>query len=360
MRLFSKIAYHSTKQKGLKKFEDFTSEDKAFTGEGAQIHGWGLYLQEDKEINIERYKNSFDEERKVTVTLIDKKTGDVNSYTNTNQMIGTYATPHFGKTGDFEKFLQFCYHNENVKEARKYAKDTFEHYNFISQVDIKWKTLAEKFKYFLDMLDKYDYKVEEGTQGASQYEVEIPDDFVFLEEDTPIDEQNILMLPSLLDKYKLLSSKISHEIVKHFQNKYPQVNPEIFEDMSINYYDDDYTTVDEVERYLSTQYGYQDWGYRNLVEPKDGKLATFEDFQRADSYISYVIADFLANISIKRYVADGRELYEALYRKLGSNREVSEVLYNYGIDGISYEGGLDGQCYVIFNCKELKITREEE
>lgn len=457
MRLFSKIAYHSTTQKGLKKFEDFTSEDKAFTGEGAQVHGWGLYLQEDKEINIERYKNTLSEGFRPTVIITDKsgneyiykavdfkrsRSSDFNFTLNgkliepksyLDKILNSICYPYGGYKNELinniqsnldwiEKQLKQLeidkqyytnknemtktfiydsrYHNEGFydKEGHYHDKvDEDEFYeqrnNFIDELsnnpsldeidyfynlykdlidhvikiksdycDERFNHLQKQLKFYkkqLDFLNTHEFEVKWEIKKSSQYEVEIPDDFVFLEEDTPIDEQNILMLPSLLDKYKLLTSKTSHEIVKHFQDKYPQVNPEIFEDMSINYCDDNYTTVDEVNRYLSTQYGYQDWGYRNLVEPKDGKLATFEDFQRADEYIQHVIADFLANISIKRYVTDGRDLYQVLYNKLGSYREVSEILYNYGIDGIKYEGGLDGQCYVIFSCKELKILNEE-
>ena len=52
-------AYHSTKQKGLKKFESRTTTATIDTGEGAHVHGWGLYLQADEMQNREMYLKGF-------------------------------------------------------------------------------------------------------------------------------------------------------------------------------------------------------------------------------------------------------------------------------------------------------------
>ena len=52
-------AYHSTRQKGLKKFESRTTTATIDTGEGAHVHGWGLYLQADEMENREMYLDMF-------------------------------------------------------------------------------------------------------------------------------------------------------------------------------------------------------------------------------------------------------------------------------------------------------------
>ena len=52
-------AYHSTRQKGLKKFENRTTTAKIDTGEGAHVHGWGLYLQSDEKENRRLYYDTF-------------------------------------------------------------------------------------------------------------------------------------------------------------------------------------------------------------------------------------------------------------------------------------------------------------
>jgi hypothetical protein len=58
-KIFSIKAYHSTKQKGLKKFESRTTTATIDTGEGAHVHGWGLYLQADEMANRESYLEPF-------------------------------------------------------------------------------------------------------------------------------------------------------------------------------------------------------------------------------------------------------------------------------------------------------------
>lgn len=64
----------------------------------------------------------------------------------------------------------------------------------------------------------------------------------------------------------------------------------------------------------------------------------------------------------------GKEIYDALWRGLdirnlndwgpddfNSRRAASELLNKYGIEGITYDGRLDGRCYVIFNDKAISI-----
>ena len=58
-QLYSVKAYHSTRQKGLKKFESRTTAATIDTGEGAHVHGWGLYLQADEMENREMYLDMF-------------------------------------------------------------------------------------------------------------------------------------------------------------------------------------------------------------------------------------------------------------------------------------------------------------
>ena len=52
----------------------------------------------------------------------------------------------------------------------------------------------------------------------------------------------------------------------------------------------------------------------------------------------------------------GRDIYDALIAKLGSKEKASKFLEDLGIVGVHYYGMEDGECYVIFNEKDLKIT----
>jgi hypothetical protein len=56
----------------------------------------------------------------------------------------------------------------------------------------------------------------------------------------------------------------------------------------------------------------------------------------------------------------GKGLYEALSKELGSDELSSKFLNSIGIVGIHYNGRLDGECYVIFNEKDLQIKNKEK
>lgn len=51
----------------------------------------------------------------------------------------------------------------------------------------------------------------------------------------------------------------------------------------------------------------------------------------------------------------GRELYCFLDECMGSDKNASILLNDYGIEGISYVGGIDGRCFVVFNDTAINI-----
>jgi len=56
----------------------------------------------------------------------------------------------------------------------------------------------------------------------------------------------------------------------------------------------------------------------------------------------------------------GKEFYGGLTYWLGSDKAASQFLNKAGFAGIHYFGGQDGECYVIFNEKDMKITSHEQ
>ncbi|MDD6553469.1 MAG: DNA methyltransferase [Prevotellaceae bacterium] len=57
-----------------------------------------------------------------------------------------------------------------------------------------------------------------------------------------------------------------------------------------------------------------------------------------------------------KHVSNGRNLYGTTAAYLGSKQAASEFLNSLGYKGIHYNGAFDGDCYVMFNDKDLKIT----
>lgn len=55
---------------------------------------------------------------------------------------------------------------------------------------------------------------------------------------------------------------------------------------------------------------------------------------------------------------DGRDIYNSLRISLGSKKAASQTLEKYGIKGIAYNGARDGNCFVIFNPKDIKVIQK--
>ena len=73
--------------------------------------------------------------------------------------------------------------------------------------------------------------------------------------------------------------------------------------------------------------------------------------------------DFLEVAAISSALSDKREgarLYKALSEVLGSPKDASEFLSRAGFTGIKYTGNVDGDCFVIFNESDAKITGHVE
>ena len=54
----------------------------------------------------------------------------------------------------------------------------------------------------------------------------------------------------------------------------------------------------------------------------------------------------------------GYSFYQNIVKNLGTDEQASLWLSENGIDGMTYEGGRDHGCYVIYNCDKLKIVGE--
>lgn len=54
----------------------------------------------------------------------------------------------------------------------------------------------------------------------------------------------------------------------------------------------------------------------------------------------------------------GRDIYDIFSTESGSAKAASEMLSKYGIKGITYEGGRDGRCFVIFDDKDIKVIQK--
>ena len=71
-------------------------------------------------------------------------------------------------------------------------------------------------------------------------------------------------------------------------------------------------------------------------------------------YTNNTKEEYADNLAYK----EGRTIYQALSKMVGSDRKASELLNEYGIKGITYDGNQDGRCYVIFDDKAIKVLNK--
>lgn len=113
----------------------------------------------------------------------------------------------------------------------------------------------------------------------------------------------------------------------------------------------------EVEQRAKGQLYKVDIPESNVLLDEDKEL--IEQPKEVQRIIEKMYSDFAksGNLDIAHsFVQDtGGNLYKALSKTLGSDREASLLLNKYGIKGITYNGRSDGRCYVVFDDKAIKV-----
>lgn len=299
MKLFSKIAYHSTSQDNLTKFSKTTGKNKAYSGEGAMVHGWGLYLQADKELNIERYKSMYPS---IDITLVIGDTKFYGHRLNTFTSYGKFEVQHFNWFNEKSKWL-----NESkdtietelmtmlVNVSSEYLDTYFNNLWNDLMTDEEWKRepkydkIVDKTNHQMALLKEWEsvgFHTENDKKSLGvQYEVEIPDDMNL------IDESNTL------DPYFFAPDEINDAYQELINEAYPD--------------------------------------------------------KRTGAYKSFMNTLKTGNMNFNVFVT-----YMNIYHPDGM-KGVTECMIKHGIDGLKYNGGVDGECYVIYNCSKLKIINKE-
>lgn len=266
--VYNQSAYHGTPHS----FEQFDL-GAIGTGEGAQVHGWGLYFAADKEIADERYRKRLTNDQYVIETdeatyyfdiekqdWVDKKTG---------QPVGGMGTP-LGHA-----VWQIGFREGNVQAELKDLKGQRD--ALIEENDSSNARRLDFLMRTIKLLEKkkFNYRKDNG----SLFEVDIPENDVLLNENKTLDEQ---------------PENVKNTLRKMAENQVRDMN-----------------------------------GYYN---------------QFADAVL---IAD--------PKEVDGRDIYRYLVNVVGNARTASIMLNENGIKGITYYGGTDGRCFVVFDDKAISI-----
>ena len=290
-------AYHSTRQKGLKKFESRTTTATIDTGEGAHVHGWGLYLQADEMQNREMYLKGF---AGVSTRGSDYKV------TIFGKTVNAYYTDDMCSINDYDSFSVYDFDND-LEEA----------------VHLLITLLLNGYEpsYIHDILIEC---IDNGVSDEDDFEDETPEILLHWSDDAIIDAANLALEVNDWDAEEIPEEVETLPDGTHYEQA-SQYTVEIPDDMVF---------IDEDET-------VPEWLFNKWAEMKLGRVPTDE---QKDAY--------------RELEYSGYELYNTLKKYFKSDEKASLWLAEHGIDGMTYEGGRDHGCFVIYNCDKLKIIAE--
>ena len=347
------------------------------TGEGTQVHGWGLYFAKRRWVS-ERYKemlkrfvlprmlydgkdeHELEGDIKDAYNLIGgminrKKEGVEDteslkkSVSRVIQTIKKVAKRNRKELADVEKAIAILKENPNI--SLEELEKNFDP-NSSAALEIRTSSSArviENLQNVQEMLfdsikmdDRHSDQVElldldkfSLENPGKLFKVEIPDDDVLLDEQKAFDKQPKFVhekLEVLLEKedmYSLLS-----DIGKKDSR---------FDDLSADY--DDLLSLEDA---LSRGDDISEW---QKEEAKEQRRA-FEE-----KLTDLLDGATLAQVYLSKFKS-GCEIYEMLSKRLGGDKAASLALNEVGIKGITYYGRRDGRCYVIFDDKAISIINK--
>ena len=261
------------------------------TGEGNQVHGWGLYFAKDKKVS-DLYRRElslihdvdkgtlFKVDVPDTKTMIDEQQSlnILSKETKQNLNAAVNALPEQAKEVFINEYTKSPLFNHYAKKEIDELGSKFD------QLDTEYNLLKDKY------LDKY---IEGELNTITQRTI-----------------------TRLAEKYNIDLKALKE-------------NPNSIKDIK--------NQLDTMWFNAFTEHGMASKKYREVYWGKYKK-----DF-------SALLNDGGIN---------GRDFYLALSKALGSAKQASEHLNEYGVKGITYVGEQDGRCYVVFDDKAIKVIEK--
>jgi predicted ABC-type ATPase len=351
---FNQSAWHGTPH-------DFDGFDLGAigTGEGTQVHGWGLYFAKERKVS-EGYKKRLSTKR--TIIHLGE-----NSYVEYGS---GYKEISSGERVDGASALGFALDGILASEGDiSSVIQTFE--NDIKESDAENSAF---YKEVVRILRENDSSVEEGVDTSRLFEVEIPDDDVLLDEQKSFDEQ-----PKFVqEKIKKLFGEESVEErlirLEKERGRSPESNRMLaiirLTKKKIKQLEEEASFIrDTLDRALSDGerkrlfWDLDDLFYvdvSQLDKTSDDELANIE---ASRPYLEKCLASYEKDIEFKKSMftpekMSGGDIYRFWSTVYGSPKAASLALKEVGIKGITYDGRRDGRCYVIFDDKAISIIEK--
>ena len=426
--IFHQSAWHGTPH-------DFDGFDLGAigTGEGAQVHGWGLYFAKERKVS-EGYKrqltrnnipeitldgvpfgeltwhqkrllaffdengdeSDFGKQRDEAIDLVQSRINKATSNTDAYQPVLAFieSNPHPTVEEVFrllpegvekdELKMVISWGSGEHKLSDRDISGIFSTYKQSVNVIKEQSALLEQ----LNELDVSRIKIKQANRGKL-YEVDIPDSDVLLDEQKPFDEQPKLVQEKLAELYGKESTE--EYLNRIFENPYNDPALRIkfvtFKSAKRNIEQDAENVAllrDVLDRTKSPKERtniFRDLDVYSSINPDHLVYTHSDDLQNIEAsrpYLEKMLAYFeehqrkqersyaealetlrgVANPVAMLHGMNGRAIYTDLSRKCGGDKDASLVLNEVGIKGITYVGGRDGRCFVVFDDKAISIIEK--
>lgn len=298
-KIYFQSAYHGTPHR----FDEFSLENIG-TGEGNQVHGWGLYFAENKDVS-EGYR---------------KMLAPSDVYYNNERITTSNDTTLFyyirdnGKEKTLKDFQKYKKLKDNIDKLGK-------EYIELEHEGEKLNPSDKRFDVIYNQLIEKEEEINKAEMALSEFlqEKSLPLSFTGFD------------INELIEKIKNIDeNKIEFRQGQLYKVDIPETDVLLDEDLTFN------QQPENVKNIL-----------KNVLQD-EAFSEYFEDFGSQEEFVETEITDW-------EYGFRGGNIYDRISKLLGSDKEASLKLNEYGIKGITYNGYEDGRCYVIFDDKAIKV-----
>lgn len=285
-------------------FETFAS-DHIGSGEGAQVHGWGLYFAQDREV-AEGYR------RGLAGNDIQYRGKNITElYTRLER------DQKYDKLAVIEEFMI----NQSVPDIRANARELIDDGIFTQEA-----------------YDWFEREVVPNIQQPGRlFEVQIPESSQMLDEDKLFYQQPIQVLRSLAKLTDWPHAHRARNIVEIHDRAYRVGGDNL---------------VSDVMKKIDHTIG---WNNGEMSEETYNSL--LRSFNNDEAFVDKIVNFCIDEDRETRLgrVRAGRWIYEDLIEHYGSDKAASQALNSAGIQGITYNGQEDGRCYVVFDDNAIEV-----
>lgn len=336
------------------------------SGEGNQVHGWGLYFAKNKKVSV-AYKDVLGAKGSFVILNGEKWTTDnEGDWTNGEKKV------------EYGSALGYVFDELEEHGTKEKAIESLQKGLDKNRYRDKYRNEAKKA---IDILRKNDAS---GVKGGKLFKVDIPNIDTMLDEDKYFKEQNkdiinkivsavndleIDKRKALLDYYKEHPSYTTNQEYKKLLGKIQSIKQDR------DYIADALTSnvnkiKEKIAREAAAEYGYNfdelkaDNTFemaKKLIGEINEKLSALEKEKEVEGAKEKIKEDkILESIgdTFTKTPYTGRDVYVALSKAFGGDKGASEFLNSTGVKGITYDGYTDGRCYVVFDDKAIKVIEK--